>query len=544
MSNYIGDFATGSRIDLDFTTVDSTGAPTALTSGSACVRQIGVSTGLSTVAPVGVAAITTSGGLNHITIFTGSSSTYYVVGTDYHIYLGNGTVSSVSAIGYAVGHFSLRNRAYLYPTTAGRTLDVSTGGEAGLDWANIGSPTTAQNLSGTNIDTDQVVASVTGAVGSVTGAVGSVAANGVSASSLAADAIAEIADGVWDEDATGHQTQGTFGQVIGDSGSDSDTIWALVNTNLDAAVSSRLAPTVAARTLDVSAGGEAGLDWANIGSPTTTQNLSGTTIAAVTSTGSFAQAVWDQATVGHVTAGTFGGMLDSLPTTAEIATATEIAEATWDLDATAHQTQGTFGQAIGDPGADTSTIWGLANTNLDATVSSRLAPTVAARTLDVSAGGEAGLDWANIGSPTTAQNLSATNIDVDQVVASVSGAVGSVTGAVGSVTGAVGSVTGNVGGNVTGSVGSLAAQAKADVNTEVLDVLNVDTFAQPGQGTPASTTTIRLMLNYLYKAWRNRTTQTATETALYNDDAATVDQKASFSDDGSTADRGEIATGP
>ena len=64
-----------------------------------------------------------------------------------------------------------------------------------------------------------------------------------------------------------------------------------------------------------------------------------------------------------------------------------------------------------------------------------LAPTVAARTLDVSAGGEAGIDWANIGSPTTAQNLSATNIDVDQVVASVSGAVGSVTGAVGSVTG-------------------------------------------------------------------------------------------------------------
>jgi hypothetical protein len=42
-------------------------------------------------------------------------------------------------------------------------------------------------------------------------------------------------------------------------------------------------------------------------------------------------------------------------------------------------------------------------------------------------------------------------------VASVTGAVGSVTGAVGSVTGAVGSVTGNVGGNVTGSVGSVAS---------------------------------------------------------------------------------------
>ena len=75
-----------------------------------------------------------------------------------------------------------------------------------------------------------------------------------------------------------------------------------------------------------------------------------------------------------------------------------------------------------------------------------LSPTTAGRTLDVSAGGEAGIDWANVGSPTTAVNLSATNIDVDQVVASVSGAVGSVTGAVGSVTG-----------NVTGTVGGFAA---------------------------------------------------------------------------------------
>jgi len=86
-----------------------------------------------------------------------------------------------------------------------------------------------------------------------------------------------------------------------------------------------------------------------------------------------------------------------------------------------------------------------------------LQPTVWGRTLDVSTGGEAGLDWANIGSPTTAQNLSATNIDVDQVVASVSGAVGS--------------VTGNVGGNVTGSVGSVAANGitAASIATDAID---------------------------------------------------------------------------
>lgn len=92
-----------------------------------------------------------------------------------------------------------------------------------------------------------------------------------------------------------------------------------------------------------------------------------------------------------------------------------------------------------------------------------LQPTTAGRTLDVTATGEAGIDLANVGAPTTTLNLSGTTI------AAVSGAVGSVTGAVGSVTGnvggnvagnvagTVGSVTGNVGGNVVGSIGSVGA---------------------------------------------------------------------------------------
>lgn len=45
----------------------------------------------------------------------------------------------------------------LNPTTAGRTLDVSTGGEAGVDWANVGSPTTTVDLSGTTIAITQRV---------------------------------------------------------------------------------------------------------------------------------------------------------------------------------------------------------------------------------------------------------------------------------------------------------------------------------------------------------------------------------------------------
>lgn len=66
-------------------------------------------------------------------------------------------------------------------------------------------------------------------------------ADAITAAKIADDVSTEIANKTWDTDATGHQTQGTFGQVIGDSVADADSIWGLANTNLDAAVSSRMA---------------------------------------------------------------------------------------------------------------------------------------------------------------------------------------------------------------------------------------------------------------------------------------------------------------
>lgn len=43
-----------------------------------------------------------------------------------------------------------------YPTTSGRAIDVSAGGEVGIDWANIGSPTTSVALTGTTISISAV----------------------------------------------------------------------------------------------------------------------------------------------------------------------------------------------------------------------------------------------------------------------------------------------------------------------------------------------------------------------------------------------------
>lgn len=123
------------------------------------------------------------------------------------------------------------------------------------------------------------------------------------------------------------------------------------------------------------------------------------------------------------------------------------------------------------------------------------------------------VNWANVSNPTTALDLSGTDIqlvdtasavtggatssaqttaqnDLDTITGSdgatlataqglyapakagdnmgtVSSVTGNVDGSVASVTGAVGSVTGNVGGNVTGSVGSNLELGPAEVNAEV-----------------------------------------------------------------------------
>lgn len=91
--------------------------------------------------------------------------------------------------------------------------------------------------------------------------------------------------------------------------------------------------------------------------------------------------------------------------------------------------------------------------------------------------------------------------------------------------------------------GDLTSTMKASVNTEVLDVLNVDTFAQPGQGTPPATATPIQMFSYLYKAWRNRKSQTSSEYILYNDDGTTSDQKATVTGT-TTVVVGEVTSGP
>lgn len=210
---HLGDFDAASVLHTKFTTYrPSTGA--VFTLGGTPVVSV-YKDGSLTQSTAGITlTVDFDGltGLHHLAIDTSADGTFYSAGSHFEAVITTGTVDSVSVVGSCVASFSIRKDSALKATVAGRTLDVSAGGEAGIDWANVGSPTTAVNLSATNIDVDQVVASVSGAVGSVTGAVGSVTgnvggnvngsvasvgANGISAASLAADAGTELGTAVW-----------------------------------------------------------------------------------------------------------------------------------------------------------------------------------------------------------------------------------------------------------------------------------------------------------------------------------------------------------
>lgn len=90
----------------------------------------------------------------------------------------------------------------------------------------------------------------------------------------------------------------------------------------------------------------------------------------------------------------------------------------------------------------------------------------------------------------------------------------------------------------------LSTTGIANAKTAVVAALTTDTYAEPGQGAPPATASIKDKIGYLYKWRRNKKTQTATTLSLFADDQSTVDQKAVVSNDGTTATVAEIGTGP
>jgi len=84
---------------------------------------------------------------------------------------------------------------YRRSTTTGRTLDVSAAGEAGIDLANIGSPTTVVDLSGVTIKTATDVATATTAIKAKTDSLTFTVAGQVDANAESMNAAAILGNG-------------------------------------------------------------------------------------------------------------------------------------------------------------------------------------------------------------------------------------------------------------------------------------------------------------------------------------------------------------
>ena len=201
--------------------------------------------------------------------------------------------------------------------------------------------------------------------------------------------------------------------------------------------------------------------------------------------------------------------------------------------------------------AATDKVYILAENSLKSTAQNRQ--------LDVTATGASGIDWGNVENPTTVVDLSATDIqlcDTTTTNTDMRGTDDAATAIVCTET-RLGELDAATSGKMANQVDVIEVDitAKLDaaistratpaqVNTEVLDVLNTDTFAEPGQEAPGATVTLAKKIGYLYKAFRNKFTQDATTAKLYADDGTTVDQKSTVSDDATTFTRGEMGTGP
>ncbi len=157
--SYQGDIRTSQVLYFHFTTRQfSTGAPITAASLALSVYKDDNTTESTT----GVTTTYTTGfdgrvGLVSVKIDTSADGSFYAAGHDFSVVVTGGTADSVSIVSEVVGGFSIENRSALMPTTAARKLDVSAGGEAGVDWANVGSPTTSLALTGTTIATTQKV---------------------------------------------------------------------------------------------------------------------------------------------------------------------------------------------------------------------------------------------------------------------------------------------------------------------------------------------------------------------------------------------------
>ena len=266
MSNYYGDYLEDETVYIPFNTFDSNDPSASVTITNLAdadikVHKDGSATQIVTDgATIAIDFDSITG--NHLITIDTSAHADYATGADYLVRI-EGTTVDAATINAWVGSFSIENRAgarALRATTAGRTLDVSAGGEAGLDWANVGSPTTSVNLSGTTTNLVNTVTTYTGNTKQTADHTAGIAdiptvaefnARTLVAASYfdpAVDAVANVT-------------------LVG-------TLTTYTGNTLQTADVATQVPNV----LNTTALGNIGVDWANVENPTTALDLSATDI--------------------------------------------------------------------------------------------------------------------------------------------------------------------------------------------------------------------------------------------------------------------------
>ncbi len=242
MVPYLGDYAEDATVYVPFNTFDSndpsaSSTITDLANTDIHVHKDGGATQLTTTgATVSVDFDTITG--NHLVTIDTSASAEYTTGSDYQVRM-EGTTVDGATINAWIGQFSIQNRysaGALRPTTAGRTLDVTATGAAGVDWGNVENAGTTVDLSATSINLCDTVTTLTGhtaQTGDSFARLGAPAGASIAADIATVDSAVDalpgkfaIADQVLDELLSEHTTAGSLGKALADIEVDTTEIGA------------------------------------------------------------------------------------------------------------------------------------------------------------------------------------------------------------------------------------------------------------------------------------------------------------------------------
>lgn len=247
-----------------------------------------------------------------------------------------------------------------------------------------------------------------------------------------------------------------------------------------------------------------------------------------------ADAVWDEARAGHVSAGTFGeGVLaEDLNTAAKASVNTEVDTALTDIDLD-HIAKTSYGAnpAVGSlfdliMNKNGGQTFDQSSDSLEAIKDTGSGP---------SAGQIADAVWdeaLNASSHASAGSAGERLQAIDDKLP---------TGTLSDFDESSDNVNLNAdqSGVTIGTVDDFGSTAQSRINTEVVDVLRVDTISELTQGQPATTPTFATAIMLLYMALRNEKTDSATEVKI-RDNAGTVITKATLSESGGEFSKGQL----